>query len=109
MFFDKIVNSITAGKQVDRLIGASDNLVEVKETFFNGDGEYFQDQVKAFVDKFGLSSDDLKNLSISAALGQLMAAAEDGESKGAISRLLDIAEKAGLKDKPVASLLKGAK
>ncbi len=109
VFFDKIVNSITAGKQVDRLIGASDNLVDVKETFFNGDGEYFQDQVKAFVDKFGLSSDDLKNLSISAALGQLMAAAEDGESMGAISRLLDIAEKAGLKDKPVASLLKGAK
>jgi len=109
VFFDKIVNSITAGKQVDRLIGASDNLVDVKETFFNGDGDYFQDQVKAFVDKFGLSSDDLKNLSISAALGQLMAAAEDGESKGAISRLLDIAEKAGLKDKPVASLLKGAK
>ena len=109
VFFDKIVNSITAGKQVDRLIGASENLVDVKETFFNGDGEYFQDQVKAFVDKFGLSSDDLKNLSISAALGQLMAAAEDGESKGAISRLLDIAEKAGLKDKPVASLLKGAK
>ena len=109
VFFDKIVNSITAGKQVDRLIGASDNLVDLKETFFNGDGDYFQDQVKAFVDKFGLSSDDLKNLSISAALGQLMAAAEDGESKGAISRLLDIAEKAGLKDKPVASLLKGAK
>ena len=109
VFFDKIVNSITAGKQVDRLIGNSENLVDVKETFFNGDGEYFQDQVQAFVDKFGLSSDDLKNLSISAALGQLMAAAEDGESKGAISRLMEVAEKAGLKDKPVASLVKGAK
>ncbi len=109
VFFDKIVNSITAGKQVDRLIGNSETLVDVKETFFNGDGDYFQDQVKAFIDKFGLSSDDLKNLSISAALGQLMAAAEDGQSKGAIGRLMEIAEKAGLKDKPVSTLLKGAK
>ncbi|MFT4586167.1 MAG: flotillin [Candidatus Binatia bacterium] len=109
VFFDKIVNSITAGKQVDRLIGNSDTLRDVKDTFFNGDPDYFQDQLKGFIDKFGLSSEDLKNLTISAALGQLMTAAEDGASKGAIGRLMELAEKMGLKDSPVATLLPAAK
>lgn len=109
VFFDKIVNSITAGKQVDRLIGASDALRDVKDTFFNGDPDYFQDQLKGFIDKFGLSSEDLKNLTISAALGQLMTAAEDGASKGAIGKLMELAEKMGLKDSPVATLLPASK
>ena len=41
-FFDSIVNSITAGKQVDRIVDNSEVLTDVKETFFNGDPAQFQ-------------------------------------------------------------------
>ena len=44
-FFDSIVNSITAGKQVDRLVEGSKVLSDVKETFFTGDPQQFKDEM----------------------------------------------------------------
>jgi len=44
-FFDSIVNSITAGKQVDRLVDNSSVLSDVKNTFFTGDPMQFKDEV----------------------------------------------------------------
>ncbi|MGI9519042.1 MAG: flotillin family protein, partial [Pirellulaceae bacterium] len=67
-FFESIVKSITAGKQVDRLVEGSRVLTDVKETFFTGDAEQFKAQIQHYVDMFGVSTDDLKNLSISALL-----------------------------------------
>ena len=109
VFFDKIVNSITAGKRIDRLVNNSETVRDVKETFFSGDPDYFQDQLKKFIDQFGIKSEDVKNLSVSAALAQLMSVADKGESRSAIERLQDIAEKMGIMDKPAASLLPDAK
>ncbi|MEM7516960.1 MAG: flotillin family protein, partial [Planctomycetota bacterium] len=63
-FFDRITHSITQGKAVDRLVENSATLSDVKETFFNGDPEYFKTQLGAWIDDFGVSSDDLKNLSL---------------------------------------------
>ena len=37
---------------------------DVKETFFNGDPEYFHTQVAGYIDRFGLTSEDVKNLSV---------------------------------------------
>ena len=41
-FFDRITNAITTGKVVDRTVGNSQVLDDVKETFFNGDPDYFK-------------------------------------------------------------------
>ena len=103
-FFDKITGAITTGKSVDRMIENSKTLQDVKETFFNGDPEYFHSQFKNYVDKFGLNSDDLKNLTISAALGQMIATADDSKLKMALNGLLSQAHRTGLADSPVSAL-----
>ncbi len=104
-FFDRITNAITTGKVVDRTIGNSRVLDDVKETFFNGDPDYFKGQLATWLADFGVSSEDLKNLSVSALLGKLIGEA-DGETRSRMVGLLGAAERFGLGDAKPAELIK---
>jgi uncharacterized membrane protein YqiK len=104
-FFDRITRAITTGKVVDRTIGNSQVLGDVKDTFFNGDPEYFKAQVGTWIQDFGIATEDLKNLSVSALLGKLVGAA-DGEKRQRLIGMLGAAERFGLADVKAASLLK---
>ncbi|MGK0187610.1 MAG: flotillin [Verrucomicrobiales bacterium] len=79
-FFDKITGAISTGKSVDRMIGNSRALQDVKETFFNGDPDYFRSQFSNWIDQFGITSEDLKNLTVSALLGQMIGSAGDDDA-----------------------------
>jgi hypothetical protein len=48
------------------MVEGSRTLTDVKETFFNGDPDYFKAQLKTVVDQFGLTAEDTKNLTLSA-------------------------------------------
>ncbi|CAM2005172.1 flotillin family protein [Acanthopleuribacter pedis] len=99
MFFDRIMNSVTKGKGVDRMVGSSEVLTDVKNTFFNGDSARFQESLRKFVGQFGMSSEDVKNLTISALLYKMMNQTDDTKMKGTLSQILGMAEKLGLGDK----------
>jgi uncharacterized membrane protein YqiK len=103
-FFEALVGSITAGKQVDRLVHESRVLTDVKETFFNGDAQNFKQQVQHFVDLFGISTTDIKNLTISALLGQMIGKAEDSSIQGQLEGLLKMAQNLGLGTAKAASM-----
>ncbi len=62
-FFDKIVDSIKSGKAVDRFVHNSETMTDIKNTFFNGNPDYFEDQLQTFISRFGMSFEDVKNLS----------------------------------------------
>ena len=104
-FFDKIVSSITQGKAVDRAVRNSRVLSDVKETFFNGDPEYFQSQFQAWVKQFGLTSKDLKNTSLSALLLRMISETTDGAMKSAMQRALQLANDKGFAEKAAAEVL----
>ena len=104
-FFDRITRAITTGKVVDRAVGNSQVLGDVKETFFNGDPDYFKSQITTWIKDFGVSTEDVKNLSVSALLGKLVGVAE-GEQRQRLIGLLGAAERFGLGDAKAASLLK---
>ena len=95
-FFDQITRSIGQGKAVDRLIENSSTLSDVKETFFNGDPDYFRTQLREWIDLFGVSSEDLKNLTVAALLTRFMGEADDGETKGKIGTMLNAAKRFGI-------------
>jgi uncharacterized membrane protein YqiK len=98
MFFDKIMGSITAGKAFDRVVETSTVLSDVKDTFINGDPEYFKNQLKKMSSQFNLTTEDIKNLSISSLIGKMLVQA-DGESKSMLQRILAAAEKFGIANK----------
>lgn len=103
-FFDNIVGSITAGKQVDRLVGGSVVLSDVKETFFNGDPEHFKSELGQYVEMFGIGSDDIKNLSVSALIGQMMGLTDDSGIMGKLQGLISMANRSGLSKVKVNTL-----
>ena len=103
-FFDRIVDSIKAGKAVDRLVHNSETLTDVKNTFFNGNPDYFRDKVQQLVQQFDLSTDDVKDLSIAALIAKLMGLTGADETRSELQRLLSLAQSVGLADRPVSSL-----
>ena len=103
-FFDRITNSITTGKVVDRIVDNSRVIGDVKETFFNGDPDYFKGQLATWIQDFGIESEDLKNLSVSALLGKLVSDAK-GEERTKLVGMLGAAERFGLSDAKAGELL----
>lgn len=106
MFFDKIVGSITRGKSVDRLVGSSQVIEEVKDTFFGtptGDG--FKEKLKDFVGQFGISSKEIKDLSIAALLLRLREQTADGATRDIIKQLGTASEALGISNESADSFL----
>lgn len=104
-FFDRITNSITTGKVVDRIVDNSRVIDDVKETFFNGNPDYFKGQLATWIQDFGVESEDLKNLSVSALLGKLITDSS-GEQRTKLIGMLGAAERFGLSDAKAGELLK---
>jgi uncharacterized membrane protein YqiK len=104
-FFEKIVRAVGHGKAVDRVVGNSRTLTDIKETFFNGDAEHFKTQLRKWIDDFGVSSDDLKNLTVSALIAKLIAADGDGSRRSLLTSALGLARDYGLSEAPATSLL----
>jgi uncharacterized membrane protein YqiK len=98
-FFERLVNSITHGKSVDRLVGNSEVLGDVKRTFFDEDGnpEFTRERIGRFVQTLGVSSEDIKNLTISALLAKMIGQAGEGQ-KDTLFGLLKSARELGIAD-----------
>jgi uncharacterized membrane protein YqiK len=105
-FFDSIVNSITAGKQVDRLVEGSKVLSDVKETFFTGDPGQFKDELGRYIDMFGVTSEDMKNLSVAALIGQMMGLTSDSDVIGRLQGMLSAANRAGVSQQNAGQVIK---
>jgi flotillin len=103
MFFDKMLKSITTGKTVDGMVKSSDVLTDVKNTFFDGSGD-FKEKLQGFIDKFGVSSEDIKNLTAAVLLNKL-AGNVKGEDKNIIESLIGTVKSLGIGDKSLEELL----
>ncbi|MGB2499975.1 MAG: flotillin family protein [Mariniblastus sp.] len=105
-FFDSIVNSITAGKQVDRIVDNSEVLTDVKETFFNGDPAQFKAEINRYIDMFGVTSEDVKNLSVAALIGQMMGLTNDKEVLDRLQEMMGAANRTGLASQNAGKVIK---
>ncbi|PQJ28608.1 flotillin [Rubritalea profundi] len=103
-FFDQITSAVTKGKVADRIVNNSKVITDVKETFFNGDPEYFKSQISSWIEQFGIETEDVKNLTVSALLGKMIPQA-DGETRGKLVGLLGAAERFGLTNSPASKFL----
>jgi uncharacterized membrane protein YqiK len=105
-FFDKITSAIASGKTVDRWVGNSRVLTDLKNTFFNGDPEYFHKKLQEFVGQFKIGSEDIKNLSIAALIAKMMGMTTDRGALRELEQMLGMVRAAGLSDNPAAAALK---
>lgn len=102
-FFQSLVRSITAGKQLDRLVGESRVLSGVRDSLFSGDAAGFRAEIQKYIDLFGVSSNDLKNLSIAALIGQWILRSDEG-LRPQLEALLHKAGLSGMGGRPASEL-----
>lgn len=105
VFFDKLVQSISNGKSIDSMTNNSQVLSDIKNTFFNGDPEYFKSQIAQWVKDFGIPSNDLKNLTMSALLGRMISQSKNSDITSLLGQALQTIQNKGLGDQPANSLL----
>jgi uncharacterized membrane protein YqiK len=101
MFFDQIVGQITRAKGIDRLTKHSDNIQEVKNAILGSNdvkGNLLE-KVRDFADKYNVSTEDLKNLSVASILMDLKSKTSDNEESNLFSNLMNLAKGLGLSDK----------
>jgi uncharacterized membrane protein YqiK len=103
-FFDKIIDSIKGGKAIDRFVNNSGVLTDVKNSFFNGNPDYFRDKMDELVTQFNLSTDDVKDLSIAALIARMLGLTKSEGIRYELQRLLGFAADAGISADRAASL-----
>jgi uncharacterized membrane protein YqiK len=108
-FFENIVSSITAGRQVDRLVQGSQVLTDVKETFFTGSPDQFKAELARYIDMFGVTSEDLRNLSVAALLGQMIGMSDDSGIMSRLQGMLSAATRAGVAKEKAGTVLNAIK
>jgi uncharacterized membrane protein YqiK len=106
-FFNQIVDSIKAGKAVDRFVHNSETITDIKQTFFSGDPDYFRNQLTEFAAQFNMSFEDVKDLSITALIGRMLTMASTDEARSELTRMLDKVTGTSLASRKVSSLVNG--
>ncbi len=104
MFFENIVRQVSNSKGFDHLINNSRHATDIKNSLIgeHGDGD-LGEKIKSLADKYGISSNDIKNLTVSAALLKLQqAASDDKEDSGFISSLFSLASNLGVSNKKIS-------
>ena len=106
-FFEQIVNSVKAGKAVDRFVHNSETVTDIKKTFFNGDPEYFRNKIVSFASQFNMSFEDVKDLSVAALLGKMLTMADTDEARSELTRMLDTVAGSSFATKKIAAVAGG--
>ncbi len=104
MFFDQIIGQITKAKGFDRLVENSENIKDVRDAILGSDdvkGNLLE-KVKDFANKYGISSEDIKNLTIANLLMDLKGKATSNDDADMFSNLFNLAKGLGLSNKKLS-------
>lgn len=100
MFFQNIVNQISNARGFDRLINESENATQIK-TALLGDGSNSGDlleRIREFADKYNISTNDIKNLTISSLLLKLQQKSSE-DDRSSLLNLASLANSFGIANK----------
>ncbi|SFB93943.1 hypothetical protein [Streptomyces aidingensis] len=100
VFFDRIVNAVSAGKSVDNLIGHSENVQAMAGPWLDRENSTFTRDLAGMLG--GLGAAGLRDLTLAGLLTKLIS--DGGQHSGALSELLAAARANGLADLPLERL-----
>lgn len=106
MFFENIVNQISNAKGFDRLINESENAMQIKTALLgdgSGSGGDLMERISKFAEKYNVSTNDLKNLTIASLLLKLQSNASADDKPG-IMNLANLVNSLGISNKKLNQL-----
>ncbi|MBA4146203.1 MAG: flotillin, partial [Cytophaga sp.] len=100
MFFQNIVNQISNAKGFDRLINESENATQIKNALLGegGNGGDLLGRIRDFALKYNITSNDIKNLTISSLILKMQQQSTD-EDRPSLLNLANLASNLGLGNK----------
>lgn len=100
MFFRNIIDQITTAKGFDRLIDESKNATQIKTALLgeDGTGGDLLNRIREFADKYNVTTNDIKNLSISSLILKMQQKSSD-EDRPLLLNLANLATNLGLSGK----------
>ncbi|NQX84972.1 MAG: flotillin family protein [Flavobacteriaceae bacterium] len=103
MFFNQIIGQITKSKGIDRLINHSDTITDVKDAILGSDDVKgnLLDKIKDFAQKYGISSEDIKNITVANLLVHLKSKTSDSSELNLFENLSNLAKGLGLSNKTI--------
>jgi len=105
MFFENIVKQISNAKGFDRLVNESENATHIKNALLGdgseGEGD-LMDRIRYFAEKSGITTDDIKNLSIASLILKMQSQTQDKDDKGFLSNLMSMAKAMGVSNKKLS-------
>jgi len=102
-FFDNLIRQVSNGKGIDKLVENSNTLTSFKDSIFGGNGENGEqtdliEKIKNMAIKYGVTAEDIKNLSIAALITRVQMKATD-EDKSFLSNISKFVSGMGLDQK----------
>ncbi|HZB11513.1 MAG TPA: flotillin family protein [Chryseolinea sp.] len=101
MFFQNIINQVSNAKGFDRLINGSENATQIKTALLgngeNGDGDLLT-RIRDFATKYNITSNDVKNLTISSLILKLQQKSSD-DDRPMLLNLANLANSLGLSNR----------
>ena len=90
---------------MDRLVDNSTTLNDIRATLFNGNADDFARQLREWISRFGVSSEDVKNLTLAALLARLLAAADEPKVQRTLQTALQFVKDQGWADRPASTIV----
>lgn len=107
-FFEQITSAVKGGKAIDRFVYNSKVATDIKDTFFDGNADYFRDQLASLIEQFNLDTDGVKDLSIAALIAKLMGMAKTDDVRTQLTGLLSMAGTANVADQKASRVLQAS-
>ncbi|TVQ15319.1 MAG: flotillin family protein [Bacteroidetes bacterium] len=103
-FFENLIRQVSTGKGIDKLVENSHTIGQIKTAVLgNGDGNpaSLMTRIREVAEKYGITTEDVKNLSIATLIARMQVKASD-EDKGFLTEMLKMAKNMGLEKKKLA-------
>ncbi len=102
-FFDNLIKQVSNGKGIDKLVENSQTITHFKDALLGGNGEEGNqpdliEKVKGMAKKYGVTAEDIKNLSIAALITRVQMKADD-EDKSFLSNISKFVSGMGMDQK----------
>ena len=99
-----ILNSITRGKSVDRLIDSSNNLSDFKDALLSSGDDALLPRIRRFAEQYGIAADTLRNLTMSALMSRIYNKAGEND-KDTLLGIIDSITRMGMSNENAGKLL----
>ncbi len=94
-FFDNVTRQISRGKGIDKLIESSENAKMLRQSFLAEGHEGLLPKLKSMIEKYQITTEDIKNLSVTALILKLSQVADD-KDQNLLNDLLSMAQGVGM-------------